>query len=490
MPTHLNQPPQTAWFARRLPEVYLLVALFVCGLLALLTVPFYAPDESAHAWREYQIAHGRILAERTGQGSGGLVDTNLVAVSNALYRLRVAFLALHPDQRRRLPPGRVTEAGLAPLEPIHWSHQQAFTRFENTALYPPGLYLPQAVGLRFGESFGLTIEHSLILARLLTAVCAIALGWLALRLAGPERWLLFPYLLLPTGLSLAASCSQDALIAPIMALLAVLLFRAIGQRRLQTTAELLISGCLLALLSGARVTYLPLVLTLLLPSVESARPGWRRLARPLAVMAAAVALVAGWSLAVHHLGAAVAAGANPAQQEAMLERHPFAGCLSLLDAFVEVIPVTLIKGLYMLGTNDVGPPHWVYAVMVLGMAAFVSLHPVAGLRSRWSKLLLAFSLLAVAAGTWLAEYLLWTPVGAHRVEGLQSRYFLPLIPLALVFGWTGLPGKLPTLRPVTVSRLSLTAAAVFLPAVLYAPWATAYAYYLSGVWRALSWVTR
>ena len=477
-----------AWLARRLPEVYLLVALFVCVLLALLTAPFNTPDEPNHAQREVQLARGGIIARRTPQGVGGTIDSSLHSFAVTTTSLRNAYVALHPDPP--FPPGRISPADLVQLQAMRWSRSPVFATFENTAVYPPGLYLPQTLGWRIGETAHFTLVQSMMLARLCAAVCAIALGWLALRLAGPERWLLFPYLLLPTGLSLAASCSQDALIATITALLAVLLLRPIAARRPQTLAELAVSCCLLTLIIGARLTYLPLVLVLLLPAIEAPGIVWRTLLRPLAAASLAVLAVGIWQAMVHHLGTLVRSGCDASLQAAMLEHHPAAGFISLLDAIFKLIPVMLIKGLYMLGTNDVGPPHAIYATMVIAMAAFVALHPLSGLRTATGRLLLAISLAGMVVATWLAEYLLWTPVGLHHVEGLQARYFLPAIPLALLFGWPDLLQKLLAPRPGLRSKLTLATAAIFVPAVLYAPWAVAHAFYLQGVFQALPGVLR
>jgi hypothetical protein len=60
-----------ARIARRLPEIYLAVALLVSTALCLLTPPFYVPDESNHAQREIEISRGELIAKRTAEGADG-----------------------------------------------------------------------------------------------------------------------------------------------------------------------------------------------------------------------------------------------------------------------------------------------------------------------------------------------------------------------------------------------------------------------------------
>src|SRR5260370_623652 len=63
-----------ARIARRLPEIYLAVALLVSTALCLLTPPFYVPDESNHAQREIEISRGELIAKRTAEGVGAPMD--------------------------------------------------------------------------------------------------------------------------------------------------------------------------------------------------------------------------------------------------------------------------------------------------------------------------------------------------------------------------------------------------------------------------------
>ncbi len=429
-----------------------------------------------------QIGHGELLAT----GTSAAEDSNFLRVANEMSRLRTDLLARMPEGSK-FSSGRYTAAELQSVQGLRWSHHEEATTFPNTVAYPPGFYLPAAAGLALAEASNLTIVRSLMLARFAGTVCAIAIGWLALRLCGKGRWIIFAYLLLPTVLNLAASCSQDGLLLPAAALAAVLVLRAVEAARGLSNGELLAMVAILALCAAARVSYLPLVLVLLVPSLEARERGARKLVRPLLGMVVVMAMVGAWELAVRSLGTFVAPDAHPSAQMLFLRTHPMHGSLSLADALIRVIPAMMCKGLYMLGSNDVGPSHWLYAVMVLGLAGIALLETSTGLR-RWpARVVLLIALTGVLCGTSLAEYIIWTPPRALRVAGLQGRYFIPLIPLCFLL----IAPILARLRrwmfasaPWSCPRLLIASAGVYSASVATVPMVAAKVFYHASVGEA------
>jgi uncharacterized membrane protein len=426
-----------ARIVRRLPEIYLTVALLVSTALCLLTPPFYVPDESNHAQREIEISQGELIAKRTAEGVGAPMDVGLLSVVQTMHALYSDMVKRHPVPRER-PDGSVTEAQLAPLRQIRWTHRMTFSSFLNTAVYPPLLYVPQALGWRLGEAADLTIMHTLLLSRLFAAVCAVAIGWCALRLCGAGRWLLFAYLLLPTLLSLNASCSQDAILLTLAGLAMVLLARAISAGRLLTLSELVVVAGVLTICIGARPPYLPFALALLLPALEARGIRWQQFIPSVLGVVLIAGVIGAWQLQVHPLGIAVYPGIQPESQVAFLRAHPVRGGINLMEGTILALPAAALKGLALLGTLDVAPPKAVYAVLLLGVAGVGWFAPKEGLNSWRARGVLLFILLTIVVAISLAEYIIWTPLAAKRIEGLQFRYYLPLIPFAFLL----LPGNL------------------------------------------------
>jgi uncharacterized membrane protein len=72
--------------------------------------------------------------------------------------------------------------------------------------------------------------------------------------------------------------------------------------------------------------------------------------------------------------------------------------------------------------------------MVFGLAlisaagALLTTAPRIG-ANRWAFPLLLIAALGCIELIFLVEYMTWTPVGATHIDGVQGRYFVPLLPL-------------------------------------------------------------
>jgi uncharacterized membrane protein len=333
------------------------------------------------------------------------------------------------------PDGRISLSMLGDEQAVFWSHRLAFFAFPNSAAYPPTLYLPQILGWRLTEALNLSILHSLLCVRLLTALCGIAIGWFALRIGRVNPWLMTAWLLLPTVMGLVASCSQDALLTSVAALAAALLSRAVAERRTLQPWEWILATILFGAISMARPPYLPLALALFLPALCMAGPrGLRRyLAPSLASVLIAAALFA-WQAAAPatasyegHL-----AGVDPKLQIAFLRSHPFRGAFTVVSGTLSLAPHMTVKALYSLGWNDIYPSNALYAILMLSLAGFCAVSTWHGLPGWRARALVLSSVLASILAISLAEYLVWTPVGGHKLEGPLPRYYLPFVPFLLL----------------------------------------------------------
>jgi uncharacterized membrane protein len=107
-------------------------------------------------------------------------------------------------------------------------------------------------------------------------------------------------------------------------------------------------------------------------------------------------------------------------------------------------------------------------------------------------LLLLIALLGSVLGVSLAMYLYWSPVQFHRIEGLQPRYYLPLIPFVLLlFSRERLGATLENYLPARLrERLLFVTATMYVAAVLYTPWVAAHRFYNLGLTAAVKLVLR
>lgn len=426
----------------RVPALAVAFAILVVPLalvLALLTPPGQVADEIAHLLRADALTRGQIIGERrilTSPDGGVRRDAGVFA-DPALVRLGATV----PD-----PRGSLTRAAWEEAEALRWAGAPVFFQISPIAIYMPAFYLPAAVGLGAARLAGSEPLAAFYAARLGNVCAFAAMGCLALAAARRGRAILFCVLALPMTVSLAASCNQDGLIIAAATLAAALLTARSPAR---TAWAAMLIGCIVAV----KPPYFPLTAALLTPL-----PLWRdraillrrcglaglTLLPALAWTAYAMAFVSAPSDRPPYAPgplwpgdpATRFAATDPAAQLASLLAHP-AAAFTLPWTTIIHDPNLLHTAIGVLGWLTIPLPGWLYALwMGAGGAALAGgVADPAGPRLR-DMALLGAAACACIWGVYLSQYLVWTDVGALRIDGPQGRYWLPVLPLLAL----GLPG--------------------------------------------------
>lgn len=405
-------------------EKMLLLATCAATLFfALVTPPFQAPDENQHYMKALLLSEGRLLAEQRGAAIGAALPRSGIDLH------RFDFPTEVPPTARRFDPSTLAQAWRADAG----RPGAIFAEFPNVANYAPTLYAPGAAGLRIGDAIGLPRIGAFYAGRLANALTALALLALALRLIPFGRMAMLGVAVLPTFSYQIGSLSPDAVINGI-AFLGLALALRVGFMG-QSSKGMFAAAPLLALAKGA---YLPLM------AAGLRWPRHRRDAQPwliLGAMLLGAAMFVGWmkysggSQALYHImsrktGQSVMT-APLADQLAVILNDPVGYVRILLSSMVERAPVYALQIVGRFGWNAILMPLIAYpiAAVMLGAAVLSGAGARFGIGQRlwW---------IAVVAGTAVlietAMYLTGTPPGADFIQGTQGRYFLPLLPLALM----------------------------------------------------------
>lgn len=425
--------------ARR--KIWLVLAFLLFGLpagtgLALMTPMGGVSDEPSHLARAEGLLYGEILGHKQpggpnagNTGAGVFVDISAVPV---------ALVEMFPTLHGAHLPRAAREQARA----VRWTGQKFYFPTQMVQ-YFPALYAPATAGLWLGRALGGSPLRSAFLARLCMLASYLAMGAAALGLARFGEPLLFALLLLPVPLMLGASFSQDGQIIAATALAAALLTRSGPKPGLAWGAAL----ALLTLVACSKPPYAIFLGLCLLPLIRSRF--WAR----FCIAGAACALPLGWvwlmtrccytnwpTLPYHPgplwpgpLGLTLA-GKDVAMNLQVLSAHP---------AQIIILPLRLLAEdgarlwLNMLGAfnwNNVSLPPWqIWGWSLALVSACLACMGQTVLGPRLREAIFSLALIAmVYVGVALALYLSFTHVGWARIEGVQGRYLLPLLP-ALVF---------------------------------------------------------
>ena len=412
--------------------LYLLYAIPCLLLFSVIMAPMQVADEFAHTLRADQISHAGLL-----RPIGGLVDAGLDRFGH-LFEGLYFHSELH-----------VTATTAQSADEINFDGQMQDENFQNTAQYGPLLYLPDALALWLGRHWGMSVAHAVLLARCLNGLVAAAIASVALARLRHGRTLAFSVLLLPMTLSAFGSVSQDAQIIALSLLAAGLVSESVAERRSLTSAQLLGFALIVVATTMARPSQLVLLALLL------AVPQWKQ--RPAVLLGAtlAVGLALAFWIVLLRLWLM-----PPTPPDWSVNRQFWSIVAAPLELPRVVLTTFWQQGhdladsiVGRLGWYDTPLPDWLCVlglwVLCLSWAGTVNVAPYA--RSAATALLVALlALMAISA----ALYLSWTPVGKPTIDGLQGRYFLPVLPL---LGWL----RPPKWCPQVLSRLSWAAALLF-----------------------------
>jgi uncharacterized membrane protein len=430
------------------PERTVLAVGLLGGLLfAFVTPPFQVPDEPAHFRRIYQLAGGA----SPRPGPDGQLGFEQPASLELVTSLCVAGLPFHPH--RLLPAGVLRAAWRIPLDP----GRQQFLPLSLLTPYTLAPYLPQAAVAAAGRWLELRPLATFYLVRLANLAACLPLVWAAVRIAPFQKWAFAFLALTPMAMFLRSSASADGLtFASALLLSAAACALAWGppadaappsvpldahaappaKPSARLVACLVAMSGLVALCKGGY-----LLVNLLVPAIPRRRLGSAR--RWAAVMGAALALTAlgAWSSArvagayfdlFHH-----AAGVDPRSQIQLVLAHPFDYLGLLVTDYVVHLPRYAAELVGNFGWLDAPLPLYVlfpYALLLLALALFGG--DAATAMPRRLRLaaaaVVASGLLFVSA----SQYVSWTPVGAHHIDGPQGRYFLPFAAAGILLAYS------------------------------------------------------
>ena len=413
--------------SKRLAVLFAVCALVMAAIVVQLTPPFMGPDEPNHLRRVNMTLLGEFVGFKVqtpkGLFAGGYCEPSVDDAFRPLSHIPGNLAA------------KADAATMVQATAVHWAGPAVPTTFPNTAVYSPLLYLHQSAALYFGKLQGLPVVQTLTLVRATNAAVCIVVAALAVSFAGRAAPYLATVLLWPKVIFLMSTCTQDGLVIALTGLAFSLLWRAHELRRGLKNGELVAAVVALALVAMAKPPYVffPL-LALLAPAASKRVRAW--------AVAVGMAVGVAWHMAIVALVQTPLSRADavldPSAQLTQVLHHPAAFLVTLGHTIVATYKSLVVELVGSLGVMDTPMPSWYFALafVILGLAAAVVLSAAKPAATRF------FGVAALQVVTtlllFLGLYMAWTPVGAPIIEGMQGRYFLPLVVL-LPVAFVGAP---------------------------------------------------
>ena len=312
---------------------------------------------------------------------------------------------------------------------------------------PPQLKLASGVGILLGRALNLSGIAVFFLGRLFNFLFASALIVLAVRLMPVGKNIMMAVALLPMTLHLLGSYSYDAGIIGLSFLLIALLVRMLTQEE-KASRKYLVATCVTAvLLAPCKMVYVPIcALALCVPTKRFSSK------REMLIWKVSMLLLPFFCIGLLRMSSIVhVSGADGSSGETVTRfgneqgtyykmadvvQRPLHTLYVLLRTLYENIDFyftsTVGGALASLQTNIYAKNVQVFAcALMLGFAAVPSVDDDGTLNRRERFVSLAIFAISMVA-TMLALMVSWTFVTENVIEGVQGRYFLPVLPLLLL----------------------------------------------------------
>ena len=447
-------------------KIFLGIAIPLGILYIFMMVPMAGPDEQSHYQNSYQLSNALLLRwDRMNQGTADHFD----------------YHGLHGHYNTASGYDRIVREFFQPMVD---TTEKAIRQYSQNW---PLMFLPQAIGIAVGRLFGLGFLPLFYLGRLMNLLFYVFCVYRAIRIMPRYRMLLCMTALLPMCMHQAASYSYDAYINGLSFLLTAKILKASWDPDPAEAGESLLKGWKRGKLKGlrdswrtgvggagtiskaelgmllltallwapAKPVYTPLLLLLLI--IPKERFGGMK--QKLICIGTIIAVVLAEALIIQ-LGAvqSVAASGSSAGDGLNWQGEKNYTLSWILGHPAEAVRVVLYSiriqyrpwlyeclGSYMAGLTILLPVRYmkIYIVLLLicvlrrsreasGDRSLTSLAEDEFRIPGWNRIL-CLGAAAMAAGLILLTMMLaWTSDTSELIQGIQGRYFLPLVMLPLI----------------------------------------------------------
>lgn len=426
--------------------VFIFLGITFGTLFTLLNPPGFGLDERGHYLRVFEISHGKLFATTIGQdnhpGAGipenlaSFVDTSTGQLSTAIASPSAGiFLKKYANFPQLFTFfGKGTSGNLVD---DYVSNDQ----LKGTFSYNFIAYLPMVLGEKIAETLRLPLLANFYLVRLFALIVYLTIVYYSIKLTPARyKWLLLIIALLPTSLYQAATVSIDGLVNSMTFLLFSQFTLSIHNEGRVDRRSAIIVLIILTVLAVTKVPYILLGIPFLFLSVEGVDMGRTKLLKTFCA-SFVVGAVFIWQLFTRHnttrqvLASSVTV--DPIAQISNILHHPLSFIATLGRTTYVYSDRWFGELTSKLGNVSIGPPLLIGFLFLAVLVYFATKLTDAtetyfDENGRRVRRILAWALLLTVLAIMLSLYLVYCQVGAKIIDGIQGRYFLPILPFSLL----------------------------------------------------------
>lgn len=417
-------------------KIFLILGLIIGSIFIFIIPPFQGPDEDGHFLKSYVLAKFDLFSKAEGNETGYYLPDDMVEYINFKYKRN--NLENKQDFKYSFK-----EMYYETYTPADYSEKSLHTF--STVGAKPFVHAIPAIGVMFGNLCSKFVVRSkpscvflLYFARMACLITYLILGYILIKILPKYKKSAMAILLNPLSLFMGSIVNYDSYILPCALLVIALMLRIKYDSKCNFTFKHIIIFSILGyILLSTKIVYMPALLTLFLIPKEKFKFKENKKNNKLFAASVVLGLIIGMFIISKLFGLLneVANGGVSlvAQQMDFIMKHPFKYIVILVKNILSSYKIQVMRMIGTLGLLDTRMPALAVLFSLFNMIyIFVVDACTSGLEVKWKdRVLYLICPLLAAVGIYTSMYLAWTPtkfgIGGDFIDGVQGRYFLPIL---------------------------------------------------------------
>ena len=369
-------------------------------------------DEHAHFWRAYEISDGTVFSGHSEGLPSSIFD--VVINEDGVYEIeqRASYANQKEGLKIELNPEELTSrlvgasGGASPIS-----------------------YIPQTIGVTIGRLLKLNPLMIATAGRITNLISYLVLMFLAIKILPKEKWKNMAMIigLLPMSMNLAASLSPDAIVISTLVLAVSYIMKLKFGKNIVRVRDVIILATLFTVAVMCKMVYFPLILMVLLIPEKLFKNKKKKILYT-GIIALAVATV--WILWQHMPApiSEISISTSTTEQKYFTLSDPLRDLYTLGNTIWNNTDSYI--GTMLGGWNS---PHSIMCIfgLILLIATFDNSNEKINLK-KGERIFIAFLCLSVMLLIYAGLYITWTRAQWTIAQGIQGRYFLPILIAILI----------------------------------------------------------
>lgn len=405
---------------KQIEKIFLTFIIPIGIFYMIFMLPTYAPDESSHIWRAYEISQGNILTKQDDKGNELGVN-----IPNILIEAKQETLNSY---------NKLDEILAKPAD-----YENTTNVISTAQAYPFFLYLPAVIVFLIVRICNISIMYGIYIAKLCNFIVFVLGGYYAIKKIPFGKYILMVSMFLPIVLQQAVSLSADSIINTVLFIYIAYTISLVFQKEKITRKQQVLYSLLIVFVALAKMAYIPLIgvgFLLIFTKNMTKKEKITILGIGTVICIALVAINYVYTSDLKNPSAEVyyeQANVNGIEQIKFILKNPIGFLHVLKNTFLIQGPNYMYQAIgSQLGWLDINVSQTIITafMFILIFSAMIECNKNSfSAKQRVYVLLVGIATILLII---VAMYITWTTVGLPYTNGVQGRYFIPVIPLLLL----------------------------------------------------------